>query len=55
MEDWTCLGQHKRQISNGYGSAKNTTIRIGHIGDLTCTDIKALIADNKEALEEMKQ
>lgn len=43
------------EISNGYGSAKNTTFRIGHMGDLTCTDIKALIAVMNEALEEMKQ
>jgi aspartate aminotransferase-like enzyme len=43
------------EISNGYGSAKNTTFRIGHMGDLTCTDIKALIAVMDAALEEMKQ
>lgn len=43
------------EISNGYGSAKNTTFRIGHMGDLTCSDIKVLIAVMNEALEEMKE
>ncbi|MCQ2085643.1 MAG: aminotransferase class V-fold PLP-dependent enzyme [archaeon] len=43
------------EISNGYGSAKNTTFRIGHMGDLTCADIQKLLDVMDEALEEMKQ
>ncbi|MCQ2078977.1 MAG: aminotransferase class V-fold PLP-dependent enzyme [archaeon] len=43
------------EISGGYGSAKNTTFRIGHMGDLTCADIRNLLTVMDEALEEMKQ
>ena len=43
------------EISNGYGDAKKTTFRIGHMGDLTKDDIKGLLSVMDEALEEMKQ
>lgn len=43
------------EISNGYGDAKKSTFRIGHMGDLTCDDIKQLLSVMDEALEEVKQ
>jgi len=36
-------------ISNGYGSLKDKTFRIGHMGDLTLEDMEALT----EAMEEI--
>lgn len=43
------------EISNGYGAVKNSTFRIGHMGDLTCSDIRNLLDVMDEALEEMKE
>jgi aspartate aminotransferase-like enzyme len=43
------------EISNGYGEAKKSTFRIGHMGDLTTDDIKQLLSVMDEALEEVKQ
>ena len=43
------------EISNGYGEAKKSTFRIGHMGDLTTDDIKKLLSVMDEALEEVKQ
>jgi aspartate aminotransferase-like enzyme len=33
------------QIANGYGALKGKTFRIGHMGDWTVDDVKALLAD----------
>lgn len=41
------------EISNGYGKIKDTTFRIGHMGDLTVADIKELIEKMDETLEEL--
>lgn len=43
------------EVSNGYGDAKKSTFRIGHMGDLTTDDIKQLLGVMDEALEEVKQ
>ncbi len=37
-------------ISNGYGSLKDKTFRIGHMGDLTLEDVEALTAAMEEIL-----
>lgn len=42
------------EISNGYGKIKDTTFRIGHMGDLTIADIKELIVKMDETLEELE-
>lgn len=42
------------EISNGYGDAKKTTFRIGHMGDLTTKDIQTLLDAMDEILEDMK-
>jgi aspartate aminotransferase-like enzyme len=36
------------QIANGYGALKGKTFRIGHMGDWTLEDVKALLADIEE-------
>ena len=41
------------EISNGYGSIKETTFRIGHTGDLTVDDIKGLLKAMDEVMEAM--
>ena len=41
------------EISNGYGDIKETTFRIGHMGDLTVDDIKGLLEAMDEVLEAM--
>jgi aspartate aminotransferase-like enzyme len=42
------------EISNGYGDVKQTTFRIGHMGDTTPSMIKELIKVMDETLEEFK-
>lgn len=39
------------EISNGYGQIKETSFRIGHMGDLTVAEIKDLIKNMDEILE----
>ncbi|NLU46252.1 MAG: alanine--glyoxylate aminotransferase family protein [Euryarchaeota archaeon] len=41
------------EISNGYGEVKESTFRIGHMGDLRPTDIKMILSVMDEILEEM--
>ena len=41
------------EISNGYGDVKQTTFRIGHMGDITPSMLKELLAAMDETLEEM--
>ncbi len=40
------------EISNGYGDVKETTFRIGHMGDTTPAMIKVLLSAMDEILEE---
>jgi aspartate aminotransferase-like enzyme len=42
------------EVSPGYGKLKDTTFRIGHMGDLTVRDIKDLLSTLDEVLEVMK-
>jgi len=42
------------EISPGYGKVKDSTFRIGHMGDLTTSHIKELIDVMDAVLEEMK-
>lgn len=42
------------EISNGYGKIKDSTFRIGHMGDLVPKDINDLTKVMDEVLEEMK-
>ncbi|OPY30445.1 MAG: phosphoserine aminotransferase [Methanomassiliicoccales archaeon PtaU1.Bin030] len=42
------------EISNGYGNIKETTFRIGHMGDLTVAEIRELLKRMDEVLEAMK-
>lgn len=42
------------EISNGYGDVKQTTFRIGHMGDVTPSMLKELISAMDEVLEEMQ-
>jgi len=42
------------EISPGYGKVKETTFRIGHMGDLKTSDIKDLLNVMDAVLEEMK-
>ena len=41
-------------MSPGYGKLKDTTFRIGHMGDLTVKDVKDLLNVMDEVLEVMK-
>jgi len=49
----SALKEKGYEISNGYGKIKDTTFRIGHMGDLTVADIKELIEKMDETLEEI--
>lgn len=42
------------EISNGYGEVKQTTFRIGHMGDITPAKLKELLSAMDETLEEMQ-
>jgi aspartate aminotransferase-like enzyme len=42
------------EISNGYGEVKETTFRVGHMGDLTVEEIRGLLKNMDEVLEAMK-
>jgi aspartate aminotransferase-like enzyme len=42
------------EISNGYGDIKDTTFRVGHMGDLTVPEIRNLLNNMDEILEAMK-
>lgn len=42
------------EISNGYGDVKQTTFRIGHMGDITPSMLKELLSAMDEVLEEMQ-
>jgi aspartate aminotransferase-like enzyme len=42
------------EISNGYGNIKQSTFRIGHLGDITPNMLKGLLSAMDEVLEEMQ-
>ncbi len=42
------------EISNGYGEVKQSTFRIGHMGDITPSMLKELLSTMDEVLEEMQ-
>ena len=42
------------EISNGYGEVKQSTFRIGHMGDITPSMLKELLSAMDEVLEEMQ-
>ena len=42
------------EISNGYGNIKQSTFRIGHLGDVTPNMLKGLLSAMDEVLEEMQ-
>lgn len=42
------------EISNGYGDVKESTFRIGHMGDVTPSMLKELLSAMDEVLEEMQ-
>ena len=42
------------EISNGYGEIKETTFRIGHMGDLTVDEVRNLLKNMDEVLEAMQ-
>jgi aspartate aminotransferase-like enzyme len=42
------------EISNGYGEIKQSTFRIGHLGDITPNMLKGLLSAMDEVLEEMQ-
>ena len=42
------------EISNGYGDVKQTTFRIGHMGDVTPERLKGLLSVMDEVLEDMQ-
>jgi len=42
------------EISNGYGDVKQTTFRIGHMGDITLARLKELLSVMDETLEEIQ-
>ena len=42
------------EISNGYGDVKQSTFRIGHMGDITPSMLKELLSAMDEVLEEMQ-
>ncbi len=44
------LGKRGAQISNGYGTLKEKTFRIAHMGDLTVADIKWLLGEIDDIL-----
>lgn len=48
------LNERGFEISNGYGDVKDTTFRIGHMGDLTVPEIKGLLKNIDEILEELQ-
>lgn len=48
------LKERGYEISNGYGDIKETTFRVGHMGDLTVEDIKGLLKAMDEAMEAMQ-
>jgi len=48
------LRQKGFEVSPGYGSVKEITFRIGHMGDLTEKDIQDLLDVMDETMEEMK-
>ena len=44
------LGKRGFTISNGYGSLKEKTFRIAHMGDCTVNDVKELLQNINEIL-----
>jgi aspartate aminotransferase-like enzyme len=44
------LGERGKTISNGYGTMKEKTFRIAHMGELTMTDINGVLKDIEEIL-----
>lgn len=46
----TELGKRGAMISNGYGSLKEQTFRIAHMGDITTDDIQWLLAEIDDIL-----
>jgi aspartate aminotransferase-like enzyme len=50
----TSLKSKGYEISNGYGDVKQTTFRIGHMGDVRPSDIKELLKVMDDTMEKMK-
>lgn len=48
------LKERGYEISNGYGDIKETTFRIGHMGDLTVEEVRGLLKNIDEVLEGQK-
>lgn len=48
------LNERGFEISNGYGDIKEMTFRIGHMGDLTVPEIKGLLKNIDEIIEELQ-
>jgi aspartate aminotransferase-like enzyme len=47
------LNERGYEISNGYGDIKESTFRVGHMGDLTPAEIRGLLKNMDEVLEAM--
>jgi aspartate aminotransferase-like enzyme len=45
------LGERGYQISNGYGKMKDKTFRIAHLGDLTLSEVQALLGEIEDILK----
>lgn len=48
------LKERGYEISNGYGDIKETTFRIGHMGDLTPAEVRGLLKNMDEVLEAIR-
>jgi aspartate aminotransferase-like enzyme len=48
------LKERGYEISNGYGDIKETTFRIGHMGDLTVEEVRGLLKNIDEVMEAME-
>jgi predicted phosphoserine aminotransferase len=49
------LGERGMRIANGYGALKGKALRIGHMGELTPSDMEELFAAMDEYLESLKK
>ena len=47
------LKERGYEISNGYGDIKESTFRVGHMGDLTPAEVRGLLKNMDEVLEAM--
>jgi aspartate aminotransferase-like enzyme len=48
------LKERGYEISNGYGDIKESTFRVGHMGDLTPAEVRSLLKNMDEVLEAMR-